>query len=198
MRAMSDERGFTLIELLVVIALFGIVSVGFYQVMFSGVRGGETTQDVATISQEARLGLNRVVRDTRETSALLSATETSYTVEVVFPGTTAPEQVTYSYHAGTQTIRLNGEVLIEGVEPIAGTPMFSYSSNRLEYDWGVGGVGALDGVTTLAELEDAASHGVTLATNKLIYISNIDYAFRVRSDNRVTEFFAQAQLRNRR
>lgn len=195
MRTMNDRRGFTLVELLVVMSLFSVVSVGFYQVMFSGVRGNETAQDVATIAQEARLGLNRMIRDTREASgpsALSEATDTSYKISVLFPGSTTPEDVIYSYNAASNTIRLNGEVLIEGVEPVAGLPIFSYSSNSLEYDWNA------DGTTTLAELEDALTHGITLASDKLIYVSNIDYAFRIRSGDRVTDFFAQAQLRNRR
>lgn len=195
MRTTAADRGFTLVELLVVMSLFSVVSVGFYQVMFSGVRGNETAQDVATIAQEARLGLNRMIRDTREASgatALSEATGTSYKISVLFPGSTTPEEVTYSYNDASDTIRLNGEVLIEGVEPVAGLPIFSYSSNNLEYDWDG------DGKTTLAELEDALNHGVTLAANKLIYVSNIDYAFQIRSGGRVTEYFAQAQLRNRR
>lgn len=188
---MKNERGFTLIELLVVMALFAVVSVGLYQVMLSSVRGNETAQDVATIAQEARLGLNRMVRDTREASGVLEATETSYKITVRFPGSTTPEELTYSYHAGN-TIRLNGQLLIEGVEPIGTTPVFTYSSNRLEYDWDG------DGITSWQELNDAGSHGVTLAANKLIYVSSVDYAFLLRSGPRQTEFYAQAQLRNRR
>jgi prepilin-type N-terminal cleavage/methylation domain-containing protein len=193
MRAtMRGDRGFTLIELLVVVALFAVVSVGLYQVMLSSVRGNETAQDVATIAQEARLGLNRVVRDTREASSLLEATDTSYTISVRFPGSDVVEDLTYSYHAGSKTIRLNGQVLIKGVEPIGTTPIFTYSSNRLEYDWDA------NGITSWEELNEAATHGVTLAPDKLIYVSNVAYTFRVSSGPRQAEFYAQAQWRNRR
>jgi len=185
------ERGFTVVELLVVMALFAVVSVGLYQVMLSSVRGNETAQDVATIAQEARLGFNRIVRDTREASSLLEATATSYTITVVFPGSTVPEELTYSYHAGSKTIRLNGQVLIEGVEPIGTTPVFTYSSNRLEYDWNG------DGITDEQELNEAGAHGVILGADKLVYVSSVDYAFRVHSGPRQTEFYAQAQMRNR-
>lgn len=186
------EKGFTLIELLVTISVFSIVSVGLYQVMISGVRGGETAQDVASIAQEARLGFNRMVRDTREASTLVEATATSYKVAVVYTGSTTPEDLTYSYHAGSATIRLNGQILIEGVEPIGTTPIFTYSSNRLEYDWDG------NGVTSWEELNDAGSHGVVLGADKLLYVSSVDYAFQISSGPRETEFFAQAQLRNRR
>jgi len=191
MRATMKERGFTVVELLVVMALFAVVSVGLYQVMLSSVRGNETAQDVATIAQEARLGFNRIVRDTREASSLLEATATSYTITVVFPGSTVPEELTYSYHAGSKTIRLNGQVLIEGVEPIGTTPVFTYSSNRLEYDWNG------DGITDEQELNEAGAHGVILGADKLVYVSSVDYAFRVHSGPRQTEFYAQAQMRNR-
>lgn len=192
MNKMNDDRGFTLVELLVVMSVFAVVSVGFYQVMISTVRGNDTTQDVAEIAQEARLGFNRIIRDTREAGTLLEATDTSYKVSVLFPGSTTPEELVYSYNAASKTIRLNGEVLIEGVEQIDATPIFLYSSNRLEYDWDG------NGTTTLLELNDAGSHGVTLVPDKLGYVSSIDYAFRVRSGERVTEFYAEAQLRNRR
>jgi len=88
-----EEAGFTMIEVLVAITLFSILSVGFYQVMLSGVRGTDTTQDVVTISSEARLGLNRMVRETREADVISCAggggpcaTPTSYTVNIDFNG----------------------------------------------------------------------------------------------------------------
>jgi prepilin-type N-terminal cleavage/methylation domain-containing protein len=162
MKRTQNEHGFTLVETLVAMMLFSILSVGFYQVMFSGVRGGETTNDVARISEEARIGLNRMLRDTRETGGhcfsgasptcgLVTASPTSYSIEVDFDNDRTVdyannEYLRYSFDAAAQTITiasldstgavLSGpEVLISGVTAIPGRDVFDYSSNYLEYDW---------------------------------------------------------------
>lgn len=106
------------------------------------------------------------------------------------------ERVTYAYVPATGRITIsNGvitETLIAGVVPIAGKDLFSYSSNRLEYD------ANNDGRTTIAELDAAQAAGASLTTDKLGYVTEITYAFQVSSGNSATTFYTQAQLRNRR
>jgi prepilin-type N-terminal cleavage/methylation domain-containing protein len=158
----DQEHGFTLVETLVAMLLFSILSVGFYQVMFSGVQGGETTGDIARISEEARIGLNRILRDTRETGGhcfsgasptcgLVTASPTSYSIEVDFNNNRVVdyadnEYLRYTFDAANNAITiasldntgavLSGpEVLITGVSAIPGRDVFDYSSNYLEYDW---------------------------------------------------------------
>ena len=252
-----DEQGYTLVEVMVAITLFAILSIGFYQVMFSGVRGSDTTRNVARISEEARLGLNRMVRDTRETGGhcfgtsatvcgLVRAEPDRYWVEVDYNGDdvcTSPVngrcpldyaqneylQFRYDATAGTITVaslnadgsvQVDGagepleEVLVEGVEQIdpdgeAGpqppVEVFTYTSNYLEYDvsgdgittWqeidnpppGINGVGDRD--TALDDLDDDNAREVA-------FLSNITYSFRVRAADRVTNFYGEAELRNRR
>lgn len=204
MKSDRNERGVTLIELLVTFAVFSTVAAGFYSVMFSGITGSGTARSVNTISQEARLGINRMLRDTREARAVTAATTTSFTVEVDFDGSgqmptpsSSPngqgdyEVLTYSFDAAAKRILLNGEILIAGVEK-ASPDVFSYASNLLEHD--LNG----DGITTLAELETADQNGATLAPNKNLYISEIRFHFDVRDGDRVTQFNSEAQLRNRR
>lgn len=205
MRSFRHQSGFTLTELLVVMGLFSLFASIFYSVMLAGQRGATTTQDIATISQEARLGFNRMIRDTREAAAvngLASATPTSYRVLVDFNGNGTYEaaefeDITYAYEAAGRRITIsNGtvtETLVAGVEPIPGRDMFTFTSNRLEYD-----TNPTDGVTTVAELDAAAGAGATLPGNRLGYISSVGYAVRVTSGNRSTDFYAQAQLRSRR
>lgn len=175
MTATRNESGFTLVEVLVAITLFSILSVGFYQVMFSGVNAGDTSQNVARISEEARLGFNRMLRDTRETGGhcfdaggglcgLVTATPTSYSVEIDFDGNSVVdyadnEFLRFSYDAAAETItiaslnadgtvRTGPEVLVAGVEPIGTQDVFSYSSNYLQYDYN-----PVDGVTTWQEID---------------------------------------------
>lgn len=197
----TAERGFTLIELLVVLGLFSIAILGFYTVMFSGRKGATTTQNIATVSQEARLGLNRMVRDAREATTLSGATATEFTIEIDFDGNgafdpAAYEVVTYAYDsAGRRVTISNGtvtETLVGGVDPIAGKDMFTYGSNRLEYDTNN------DGVTTLTELNAAATAGATLVADKLTYISSISFAMQISEGSSRSTFYTQAQLRNRR
>lgn len=204
MRRSTGESGFTVVELLVVMSLFAVASVGFYTVLLATRDGGVRTQELAEVSEQARAGLNRMVRDTREAvlnGGLTVATPTSYTVRVDFDGDGAYnplqyEVVTYAFNAGSGTITIsNGtdtEAFISGVEQIGSTDVFSYSSNRLEYD------ANNDGITTIPELDLAEDSGATLTPDKLPYVTTIAYAFRVRAGNSVSTFYTQAQLRNRR
>ena len=211
------EGGFSLIEVLVAISLFAIISIGFYSVMFAGVGGGNTTRSLVRISGEARAGFNRMVRDTREAERIDAASPTSYNVKVDFnndgffhnPNLNGDyEDLTYSYNSADQTIRLNNNVLMSGVTPVNGV-VFNYTSNILEYDWGSGPLGASglpDGVTTWGELDVAPSKGVTgvgnqngqLDSAELPFISGVVYSVRVSHDGRSSNFFAEAELRNRR
>lgn len=190
----NREEGFSLVELLVAIGLFSVLSISFYGVMFAGVRGSTRSESAATISEEARLGFNRLIRDTREASRITAADEDSYTIEIDFDGvpTTAPVSETFSV-VGDE-LRLQAETLIDGVLPVTGTDVFEYSSNRLE--WDADG----DGVTDQAELEQAVSSAVdgVLSAAELTYVSNVEYRFRVTDGEGDTEFVSQAQLRNRR
>jgi prepilin-type N-terminal cleavage/methylation domain-containing protein len=205
MRALRSENGFTLIETLVTLGLISIVTTTFYSVMFSGARGSETTRNVTRVTEEARSGLNRMVRDTREADLLSNVSVNSYNIKIDFNGDGAfespnvdgdYEDLTYSYHAASKTIRLNGEVLVGGVERFGAAPIFSYSSSLLKYDWDA------NGVTTLAELVAAPKppHNDTSVTpgNEAALLSAVGFEFQVRSGESMAEFFAEAHLRNRR
>ncbi len=50
-RSFAGEEGFTMAELLVVMTLLGIISIGFYSVLFASKRGADTSQDIANLSQ---------------------------------------------------------------------------------------------------------------------------------------------------
>jgi prepilin-type N-terminal cleavage/methylation domain-containing protein len=213
---MRREDGFTLIEVLVSMTLFAAISAGIFGVMVSTTRGSETARRVAGVSEQARLGLNRMVRDTREGSAIdsVAADLNSFEVHVDFdgnnvitplPGTNSlgdVEELTYSYQPASKTLRLNGEILVTGVECArdaggACIPAFSFGSNRLEFDTNK------DGVTSWQELDLApATYGVGNndgALNwELSLISNVSFALRVKDGATQRDFHAEAQLRNQR
>lgn len=196
-RVAVDTAGFTLVEILVGIALFSILSVGFYSVLLAGVRGSETTQSIANISEEARLGLNRMVRDTRQATDITEAAEdgTSYTIRVDFnrDGDTddAGERERFSYVGGE--ILLENEVLITGVRPIGTQPIFDFSTNLLEYDLDD------DGVATWQEIDQVEDGNAgDLDAPELEILSNVRFALQIAEEDRETDFRTEAQLRNRR
>lgn len=203
------EAGFTIVEVLVTMMLLGIVTTAFYSVMFSATRSSNVTEDVVRVSEEARLGLNRMIRDTREANILESVTNAagqspSYTIRVDFNGdgsyANTPgnvEVLTYTYVPSTKVLTLNNEVLTRGVEPIPGEEIFSYSSNHLEWD------ASADGVTTWQEVDAWPNAAIGNNNGKLDapdinQITSIHYAMRINQDGRSADFFSEAQLRNRR
>ena len=240
MKRIQNERGFSLIELLVAMGAFSIVAFAFLSVMMSTARSTDTTRDNVRISEEARLGLNRMVRDTREAAWIdlpgtdPNAAYNSFTVKIDFdgngtyanpPGGVASaegnfEVVTYAYEPANDAITLTApgfgtETLIKGVD-CARTPagackgdVFSFTSNRLEYDVvSAGGVVAPDGVVTLDEVNDAACSPLnittmdvcngTLVDAEMANLTSVNFAFRVEVGGRSTDYYAEAQLRNRR
>lgn len=234
-RLRAEESGLTLIEVLVAISLFAVVSIGFYQVLFNGSRGADTAQDIAEVSEEARLGFNRMIRDTREAAVLESPTPTSYRVKIDFdsngdfenPNDEGDfEDLIFSYDADADQILLTApgalapddgpQLLIDGVEPIPGKEIFDYASNFLEYDWGSPTTGydnscattpnCGDGVTQWQEIDRAVVEGVTGVGNNNgqldgtedRLISSVIFSFRVTVGERSSEFYSEAQIRNRR
>ena len=237
---MSDrgEGGFTIVETLVALSMFSLIAAGFMSVMFAVARGTDSTTSQVRISEEARLGLNRMIRDTREagwislSSASPTATHNSYTVKVDYNGDGAYanpatgtaqgnyEIVTYTFDDANDRITVTAdgvgtETLVKGVDCIRITPagpctshVFSFTSNRLEYDWGDGAGGPSDGVTTIQEINATACPPNSLTTldvcnsalvdKELANITSVNFALSLGTGDGETEYYAEAQLRNRR
>ena len=202
-----NERGFTMVELLTAMAIFAVVSVSIYQVMFSVVRGSDEAQSVAAVSEEARMGFNRMVRDTREGQELTAAAPDEFTVRVDYENDDlGPQLLTFRWNG--QDVLLNEEVLMRGVDCLRPEPddpcsqdVFTYSGNELEYDWD------RNGVTSWEEIDEAsdASHGVVGVGNnddilnaEVSLLTDVTFALSVTSGESDGRLFAQAQLRNKR
>ena len=226
MTGRRDESGFSLVELMVAILLLSILSVGFYQVMFSAVRGSQDASDIAEVAEEARLGFNRMIRDTRETTELISASGSTYRIWTDYNRNKVVdendyEHLEYAYNADDELLTLTAlaapsdnidPVTFTGTEPtLTGTstetlaahvqllgtrPVFSYASNFLQYD-----TAPVDGEVSATELDTAAGLGNNSGTVdglELDYVSDVNYAFRVSIDGNGRTFYGQAQIRNRR
>ena len=204
-----DESGFTLIETLVVVVLLSVVLIAIYQVMFSSVRSADTTQVLVDVSEEARAGFNRLVRDTREAERIIAADADgeTFTVEIDFDGDGVTDSTErFSYDDSTNRVMLTdvdsgeSDVLMEGVIPVAdGVPIFEFSSNLLEWD------DDLDGVTSYVEVDAVGNGGNgngVVAGSELFYLTNVTFNIQVESEDgeivRASDFIAEAQLRNAR
>lgn len=206
------QEGFTLVELLVTIALFSVVSIGFYSVMLSTVRGSDVTETAVRISEEARAGFNRMIRDVREAEELTITepdrlgirTDFNNDGQITTNGANSSgdfENLVFERLGAGRRIVVRTcttcppFTLIEGIVTRPGqSAVFSYSSNLLEYD--ANG----DGIATCGELNQGLglTGGSSCANDTRPFISNVDFAFDVVEDDQRTSFFAQAQLRNSR
>lgn len=203
---LNDQSGFTLIEMLVTMLLLSVISIGFYQVMFATVGASDTTASLTRISEEARHGFNRMIRDTREAARLQSATPTSYRVWVNFNEDSVIDHEDYELvefrHAGDEirlvaigaggsptedALLIDNVRAVDHVSPAGDDPVFTYSSDYLQFDTNG------DGVASQAELVSAVG-----ATESLEYIGSVHFNFRVEVGDRTSTFTSRAQLRNKR
>ena len=219
-----SQAGFTLVELMVAILVLGLISTGFYSVLLSGARGADRSRSVVRVSEEARIGLNRMIRDSREAGVVVTASATSYRIHVDFDNNGAYdgnsagnyEDLIFAYvtasaassvcpsRLGPGCITLNGQRLVVGVDPIPGTDIFGYTSNLMLYDCN------RDGVTTWQELDQAEVSGRGcparpemgnangVLDDERPFINGITYALRIRQGRSTSDFYSEVQLRNLR
>jgi prepilin-type N-terminal cleavage/methylation domain-containing protein len=218
-----EEAGFTIIEILVAIFIFAIMSTAFYRLLFTTAAGSKTAQNVVNVSEEARLGFNRMVRDTREADTLASPTSTSFQVQTDFDANgvidASPsdlsgnyESLTYTYNpaanGGTITVS-NGstsEVLMRGVSQVASTqPIFTYGSSRLEYEsvtsaCGVSPATAVDGFASWVELDQSSigNKDCVLDGAETSYVDVVNFSLKETVGSSSSSYFDTAQLRNQR
>lgn len=224
---LRDERGFSLVELMVAILLLSVLSIGFYQVMLSAVRGSNDTADIAEVAEEARLGFNRMIRDTREATRLIAADGDSYRMWTDFDGNERVdaaeyEYLEYSYDGGTNRIVLTAlagppagdpDLITGGEGPLPGTPPETLAANidRIgdppsERDVFGYVSNFLDfdtdgnGEVSVPELGAGVNPpaNATLEGIELRYISDVNYGFDVVVGGDRRTFYGQAQIRNRR
>lgn len=200
-----SEDGYTIIEILVAMSVFAVISIGFYSVMLAGTRSSRTSESVARVSEEARLGLNRMIRDTREGQLFSNLDPDRFHVAIDFDGDGNSAEnpngdgdyENLEYRFVGDEITLNGETLVAGVSQVTTCatppcPVFTYTSNDLRYDMDG------DGITTRDDLLVAQANGFDVNPDDPEIYSNVQFAFRVTVEDRSMDFQGQAQLRNRR
>jgi type II secretory pathway component PulJ len=207
---------------MVAMMVFSLISFAFLRVVFSASRGAKTVQNVVNVSEEARLSLNRMVRETRESGQISNPTATSYQLQTDFNGngvieatpsdpTGNYESLTFSWVEANKTLTATAgstvEVLARGIDCVRRTTdntcrdMFRYTSSRLEYEAALNVCNtttSVDGVTTSIELDRSTvgNNNCLLDGSELQFVDGVEFQFTATVGKSTSAFFTTAQLRN--
>lgn len=156
------DAGMTLIEVLVAMTIFGLLSSLLLGFALATSRASEDTKGVATVGEEARLGMERFTRELRQASAVTHVTPpgvdghlNEFTVSI-YDGTDCPDvpdELTYTWDPATHRLlmKATGEDT-----PLLATKVTSFELALNSSSWQYDANG--DGTTTWQEL-DASSIG---------------------------------------
>ena len=187
----DSQGGFTLVELLVAMTLFLILSGIVLTAVITLSKGLDKARVTSDVSAEARVALERIAREVRQTKTLQDAQPNRVKLFVDFDGSGAnngsladPEVVEYAYDSTAKSIRMTAfdssgssvdEALLAGqVSALS----FTYTSSN----WGKDANG--DGTVTIAE---ASIDGV----------DQVQISLQVTRDGQIENFSTHVTLRNR-
>jgi type II secretory pathway pseudopilin PulG len=100
-RVCRDESGFTLIELLLTASMLTVILGATLAFLDAGTRAAPRDDERAAVVRDTQVGLHRMTRELRQTTALTSWTSTSIEADVVTYGGTA--HVTYDCNVAHPT-----------------------------------------------------------------------------------------------
>ncbi len=109
----TAKGGFTLIEIIVSLVLLGILAAAVFNFAGQAVRGFFIARDAMEITQKAQIALNRMRSEFTYLTAVSSSSASSISYTASFPS--GDETKTIAYNAGTGTITLEGDILIDDV-----------------------------------------------------------------------------------
>ena len=126
----ENQKGFSLIEMMVAMAVLGLIVLGLVTFFTGGTRSWVTGQHQLEAQRNARLSMDRMVKEIREGKNIGSGSETSITVLVphfdVDGNIDSDYTVTYALIDDT-TIQRDANPLIENV--LTGEAIFKYYNN---------------------------------------------------------------------
>jgi len=107
----KSQRGFTLIELIAVLVILGIVSVLGSMGLVEIARGYIFSKKNVSASGQTQVAMSRLVKEFSAIRSVTSATDTAITYTRT-PG----ETHTVSWDAGSQSVKLDNDILIGNVQ----------------------------------------------------------------------------------
>ena len=136
--SLRDDSGFTLIEVVIAMAIFAVLLGATLNFFASAEQTANKDTEMASAAAEARNGLNRLVRDLRQASAIITAapntldvllvdgTEVRYTCDLPDPNDSRYRQCSRS--AGAEGALGAGEVIVARLaNGTTDRPVFSYT-----------------------------------------------------------------------
>jgi type II secretory pathway pseudopilin PulG len=206
------------VEVLVAIGLFGVLSTILLGLALSTSDVSQRTREVATVAEEARLGMERITRELRQADRIKVAhlqvapgDHTTMTLVADFNGdncidSTAvdPEEVTYDWDPGAQQLtisaRVGSETKTERLLAAKVTDLrLSLNSSAWQYDLPPANGGPPDGTTTAAEL-DASPIGdrniQNFTTSELQFVDLVGVSMTVTDGTQRLTYETQVDLRN--
>ncbi|RJQ42840.1 MAG: prepilin-type N-terminal cleavage/methylation domain-containing protein [Gaiellales bacterium] len=184
---LEQDPGFTMVEVLVAMAILTVIMAGMLSFLFGTSRNWQSSQDTAEAIDNARIGLNRMTRELKQSSGIITAQPDTVTFEADFGSGT--ETITYRFEPGEgsepgkiwreSSVADGDSILVGQVESV----QFDYYGS--DYRCDTNG----DGVVTLAELNNCGGS----AESK---IARVDITLHLSAGDDVREFVGQAWCRN--
>ena len=188
-----------MIEMLVSIAILSVVMAAIFSFLWGTSKHWNTGKNTAEMTDNARIGLNRMTRELKQATIVTSAEDSELSFDVNF-GTDTPETITYGFTAGvngepgivwrsTSTTPGQQVTLMDGVEDPQTdgvNDLFTYYGNDYKCD-----TPPADGDVTWEELQACSSEPASK-------VARIDISVTLNTGNENSQTFVdQAWLRNR-
>lgn len=189
----KEDQGFTLIEMLVSISILTVIMAGMFSFLWGASKHWSTAQNTAEVTENARLGLNRMTRELKQATKVTTA-QTGSVPKLSFNVNfgTGAESITYGFTPGdtghpgsmwrsTSTDPGQQVTLVNDVQSM----QFTYYGNDYKCDTDP------DGIVFWSELQACSASPASK-------ISRVDISLTLGtgSENGQT-FVEQAWLRNR-
>lgn len=191
-RGLAATEGFTLVEMLVSMLILSVVMSAIFAFLWSASSYWQAGQASADVTENARLGLNRMTRELKQASQITSATANEMVFKVNFNNGVGVETVTYRFTPGSNgspgTVSRDSDIstevtLMENVK----FAQFDYYGNDYRCD------SNKDGKIEIGELASCSS----TPTDKIV---RVDITLTMPNGKRADQplvFVGQAWLRNR-
>lgn len=112
-----NRKGFSLIEMMVALGILSLIIIGLVTFFSGGTRAWVTGQYQLEAQRNARLAMDRMVREIREGTSI-DEISSNVTIKINYLASFGKNPVTYSLPDSTSTINRNGTPLINDVKTL--------------------------------------------------------------------------------